>query len=406
MCRIVSNDNLNGVTIVPNRFIDEYMVDADDSQLKVYLYLLRFLYTPGVDIAFEAIADALDLTKGKVKKALNYWQEQGLLRYSEDKGNIDRIYMEPVANIGIKSSATEEVSVKEEVKEAENDSETAEAAETETKDDVKPVKADVEEFKPCKKIDVYLPENYTDKQLNLLALDEQFKAVMDNVEEKYYFPLQMRHDDLVALAGVYESIGFSEEMIDYLYAYCHERKNENMSNKAFTNFVRKVAVSWAERGIKTPEDQKVSEAQTGKLYTEIIKVLGLRRENLPKSQNEEINKWIYEYQLPGDVILTACNKAIDAEVDKPFGYTKKIIEDWHDNEVKTIDDVEKLGKKHKESTEKEKKSRKQPYNSFTDYDFKKMSSKENDELVAKLLKKNEKSTAKGSIEERLAGSKK
>ena len=34
-------DNLTESTIVSNQFIDEYMKDANDAQIKVYLYLLR-----------------------------------------------------------------------------------------------------------------------------------------------------------------------------------------------------------------------------------------------------------------------------------------------------------------------------------------------------------------------------
>ena len=398
MCRIVSNDNINGVTIVPNRFIDEFMVDAGESELKVYLYLSRFLYTPGVDIAFESIAEALELTKGKVKKALNYWQDLGLLSYSEDKGNIDRIYMQPIYAMGQKSDA-EKAPESESAPEKENVETLPEKTES-----VSPEV--INRFKPEKLIEVYLPENYTDKQLNILALDALFNHIMESVEEKYYFPFQMRHDDLVVLAGVYESIGFSEEMIDHLYSYCLARKNDNMSQKAFTNYVRKVAVGWAEKGIKTPEEQMESEQYIGRLYSEIVKVLGLRRDRMPKAQNEEINKWIFEYRLPGDVILTACSRAVDAEVDKPFGYTKKVLEEWHEKEVKSLEDVEKLDKKHKDSTEKEKKGRKQQNSGFLDYKYKKMTSEENDALVAKLIKKNERPADSAKLEERLANYKK
>lgn len=406
MCRIVSDNNLNGVTIVPNRFIDEYMVDADDNQLKVYLYLLRFLYTPGVDIAFEAIAEALDLTKQKVKKALKYWEGLGILHYREDAGgNIDRIYMVPLDSAGADKHTEDE---KEEEKSGEKAEEKAEEK-TEEKAEVepgeKPVKADIEAFRAGKKVEVYLPEDYTRKQLDILSLDETFKKITEEIEEKYYFPYQLVREDIVLLAGVYESIGFSEKMIDYLYSYCRERKKENMSNKAFTNFVKKVAVSWAEKGLKTPEEQQASEQMSGKLYYEIIKVLGLRGNPLPKGQNDEINKWIYEYQLPGDVILTACNRAIDLEKEKPFGYTKKKLTEWHEKDVKSLEDVEKLDKKNKDSADKERKGKKQPYNSFTDYDYKKMSDKENEELVARLMKKNENSGSAAKLEERLAGSK-
>ena len=44
MARIaLYKDNYADSTVVSNLFIDEYMKDANDAQLKVYFYLLRML---------------------------------------------------------------------------------------------------------------------------------------------------------------------------------------------------------------------------------------------------------------------------------------------------------------------------------------------------------------------------
>ena len=37
----IYNEAMNDSTLVSNLFIDEYMKDANDAQLKIYLYLLR-----------------------------------------------------------------------------------------------------------------------------------------------------------------------------------------------------------------------------------------------------------------------------------------------------------------------------------------------------------------------------
>ena len=39
----IYQDNQGDSTVVSNLFIDEYMKDANDAQLKVYLYLLRMM---------------------------------------------------------------------------------------------------------------------------------------------------------------------------------------------------------------------------------------------------------------------------------------------------------------------------------------------------------------------------
>ena len=42
-CLRIYQDNYIDATIVSNRFIDEYMAEANDAQLKIYLYLLRMM---------------------------------------------------------------------------------------------------------------------------------------------------------------------------------------------------------------------------------------------------------------------------------------------------------------------------------------------------------------------------
>ena len=40
-CFKIYQENRTDVTVVSNIFIDKYMKDANDAQLKIYLYLLR-----------------------------------------------------------------------------------------------------------------------------------------------------------------------------------------------------------------------------------------------------------------------------------------------------------------------------------------------------------------------------
>ena len=39
-------DNSNAATIISNRFIDEYMINANGEFVKIYLYLLRCMNSP------------------------------------------------------------------------------------------------------------------------------------------------------------------------------------------------------------------------------------------------------------------------------------------------------------------------------------------------------------------------
>ena len=79
MARIaLYKDNYADSTVVSNLFIDEYMKDANDAQLKVYFYLLRMLNAEQA-ISVSGIADKFNHTEKDVIRALKYWAKQQLL---------------------------------------------------------------------------------------------------------------------------------------------------------------------------------------------------------------------------------------------------------------------------------------------------------------------------------------
>lgn len=82
----IYRDNYVDSTVVSNHFIDEYMKDANDAQLKVYLYLIRMLNANQATSVSE-IADKFNHTEKDVNRALKYWEKKELLEldYDDDK---------------------------------------------------------------------------------------------------------------------------------------------------------------------------------------------------------------------------------------------------------------------------------------------------------------------------------
>mgnify|MGYP000110404848 FL=1 len=75
-CFKILNSGGGDVTVVSNFFIDEYMKDANDAQIKVYLYLLRMM-TAGLTTSVSDIADKFNHTEKDVLRALKYWEKAG-----------------------------------------------------------------------------------------------------------------------------------------------------------------------------------------------------------------------------------------------------------------------------------------------------------------------------------------
>lgn len=73
-CLRIYQDNYIDATIVSNRFIDEYMADANDAQLKIYLFILRMM-NAGRAFSISEIADTFNHTEKDVMRALKYWEK-------------------------------------------------------------------------------------------------------------------------------------------------------------------------------------------------------------------------------------------------------------------------------------------------------------------------------------------
>ena len=83
----IYTDTPEGVTVVKNAFIDQYMPQANGEFVKVYLYLLRCANT-GRDLSLSSIADALEHTDKDIQRALSYWEKQDLIHIKATPGGV------------------------------------------------------------------------------------------------------------------------------------------------------------------------------------------------------------------------------------------------------------------------------------------------------------------------------
>ena len=80
----IYQDNHADFTVISNRFIDEYMQDANDAQLKIYLYLIRMV-SASRSTSISDIADLFNYTEKDVLRALKYWEKKRLLTLDYDE---------------------------------------------------------------------------------------------------------------------------------------------------------------------------------------------------------------------------------------------------------------------------------------------------------------------------------
>jgi hypothetical protein len=88
------NDCPTTDTLISNRFIDDFMPQANGEFVKVYLYLLRCVQSHAYNFTISEIADKFNNTEMDVIRALRYWQKAGIVNLDEDPtGQICGIHM-------------------------------------------------------------------------------------------------------------------------------------------------------------------------------------------------------------------------------------------------------------------------------------------------------------------------
>ena len=74
----------SGVTVIDNKFILNFLPDAPDKCVAVYLVGLTLTESGGADNSCETIARKTNLSQEEVMAAFLYWEELGLVHITAD----------------------------------------------------------------------------------------------------------------------------------------------------------------------------------------------------------------------------------------------------------------------------------------------------------------------------------
>jgi len=319
------SDSYNDATVISNRFFDEYMKDANDAQLKVYLYLIRVM-SANLTTSISDIADKFNHTEKDVIRSLKYWEKVHLLSldYDEQK-NIIGIHIQDLG---------------------------------------KPAGAQIVPLQP--KLLTVKPV-YTAADLEQFASNEEF-AQIRFIAETYLGKL-LSESELKSLLFIYHDLKLSPELMDYLIEYCVSRDKKDLK------YMEKVAMDWADTGIKTVRQAKLRQGKYDKVVYTVLKALG--RTSAPTdTETAFINKWVQEYGFSQSVISYACEKTVLAVDSHRIEYADGILSRWFSEGLKTREQINASEQKYKQDKKVSSRQPSQPasgnrFNEFkqNSYDF-------------------------------------
>ena len=304
-----------GVTILPNAFLDGYMPEANGEFVKIYLYLLRVSQDPAKSVSLSQIADRMTCTENDVVRAVHYWEKTGLLIVEmDDKRNIAGItFADPVRvkeNAGQEKLAQSERSV--------SPSEGSTGAETEVRKEE--------------------PYTLTEDRMAELADKEDVQELLFIAEK--YMSRPLTRTDQQKIFYFLDGLRFSTDLIDYLIEYCVSRGHKSI------RYIEKVALAWHDAGIKTVTEARASTGKYHKEYYDIFKALGVNNHNPITAEIRIMDKWLVTYGFPMDVITEACTRTILNTSKPTLGYADGILTNWWNAGIKTSEDIKAQDARH------------------------------------------------------------
>lgn len=347
----ISSDIATSFTTVSDIFIDQYMPKANGEFVKVYLYLLRATGSGAGIATISEIADHFSNTEADIIRALNYWASEGILQlqYGADgqimginlcslsvsgmqaaQSNIQSAVADNAAQNNLQNSvvnnATQNILKNGVVNNAAQNISTA---------NIRMQDSVVEKLK----------SQTTDKASSSqkeYTLDEikEFRKNPDISELFFIIETYLKHTlsstDTNMVLYWLDELHFSTDLVEYLVEYCITKGHSSL------RYMNKVALGWADAGIKTVDQAKDDAAAHSQIYYSVMKALGITGRNLVDSEVSLINKWVGEYGFDIELVKAACSKTISAIQKPSFEYTDSILANWRKKDVHTLKDVEVL----------------------------------------------------------------
>lgn len=347
----ISSDIATSFTTVSDIFIDQYMPKANGEFVKVYLYLLRATGSGAGITTISEIADHFSNTEADIVRALNYWASEGILQvHTGADGQITGISLCSLAvsriqaaqnNIqsDVADNATQNNMQNGVINNAvqnnmqsnvdNNTAQNISGADSQMQDSV------VEKLKN-QATDKAAPSQreYTLDEIKAFRKNPDISELFFIIET--YLKHTLSSTDTNMVLYWLDELHFSTDLVEYLVEYCITKGHSSL------RYMNKVALGWADAGIKTVDQAKDDAAAHSQIYYSVMKALGITGRNLVDSEVSLINKWVGEYGFDMELVKAACSKTISAIQKPSFEYTDSILTNWRKKDVHTLKDVEVL----------------------------------------------------------------
>lgn len=278
--KLVSNDKsfLFSTTEISDVFFTEYLPGAKSEYIKVFMYVI-FLSKFNTEIKINDLSKTLGLDFPTVQDAIKYWEDYGIFIKNTNGYSI----------------------------------------------------ANLQEIELSK---LYSPKVNLCPETIEKNVENQYRAKVIESINSQFFSGTMSPSWYSDISMWFEKYGFDDQVMIALFNYAFDNKSLHR------NYIQAVADGWSKENIKTFNDLDVYFEKREKLNIlgkKIAKKLNLSR-NLTSYDEEYITKWSETYKYDIEIIEIALKKASSKNTIS-FEYIDKLLSDWYEKELTTVDEV-------------------------------------------------------------------
>lgn len=359
----LKNSSETEVTVLSNRFIDNFMPRANGEFVKVYIYLLRVVSAAPSSFNLEDMADRLLCTDRDISRALKYWEAEKLisLTYTADQQLSGITLLEPGDAGQLESSVSSEGAFS-------GGTASAFASAVGT-DSVSAASGSA----TSAQTNANATSRLTPDRIKELKQNEEIRQLLYITEQ--YLCKTLTPTEIQKILYFYDELKMSADLIEYLVEYCVSRGRKSI------RYIETVALAWFRDGVTTVEMAREASSRFSRDYYTILKAMGISGRNPVENEISYIDTWRKTYGFDLELIQEACSRTVLTTGQPSFQYADKILSGWKKKNVHTLEDIRLLDAEHKKrQLEKSVSHRKQPakqpqannrFNNFhqRDYDF-------------------------------------
>ena len=305
----IESDSSTFSTPISNRFIDEYLPSANPAYVTVYILLYRHTFHKE-NIDTQYVSSKLNLLESDVVNALKYWEQRGLLKLTSSSDSFLIEFLE------VKST------------DENNTSQPETKINSEQLEKITPLLLETKPDYSLEEINMYMGNS--EEVRNMIAFSGRCLGK------------HLNYNDIKTIYSFYDWLRLPFDVIYFLLEYCCLDLEQRS-----LRYIEKVALDWHDNNIETTEQAKKHVMQYSQ-YRKILKIVGMPNIDPTPLQIKFMQTWINEFKMSIDLIVEASNKTIDAIGKPSFNYTNKILKEWNEKDIKTIDAAQEDIKKFKD----------------------------------------------------------